>query len=82
MTLLKDSDDELIKFENHYFEALKYKAIGNYTRAIVELEKCQQLFPNDVSVDFEFSKNYFELNKLLEAELYIEKSLKSSPDNF
>lgn len=82
LTLLKDDDDNLIKFENHYFEALKYKAIGNYTRAITELEKCQQLFKDDVAVDFEFSKNYFALNKLLEAELYIEKSLKSEPDNF
>ncbi|PCI10193.1 MAG: hypothetical protein COB73_03860 [Flavobacteriaceae bacterium] len=82
LTLLKDDDDKLIKFENHYFEALKYKAIGNYTRAITELEICQQLFKDDVAVDFEFSKNYFALNKYLEAALYIEKSLKSEPENF
>lgn len=82
LTLLKDDDDNLIKFENHYFEALKYKAIGNYTRAIIELEICQQLFSDDVAVDFEFSKNYFALNKLLESELYIEKPLKTDPDNF
>ena len=82
MVLLEDADDKLIKFENHYFEALKYKAIGNYTRAITELEKCQQLFTDDVAIDFEFSKNYFALNKYLEAELYIEKSLKSEPENF
>ena len=82
LTLLEDDDDKLIKFENHYFEALKYKAIGNYTRAITELEKCQQLFADDVAVDFEFSKNYFALNKYLEAELYIEKSLKADTDNY
>lgn len=82
LTLLEDDDDKLIKFENHYFEALKYKAIGNYTRAITELEKCQQLFADDVAVDFEFSKNYFALNKYLEAQLYIEKSLDSNPKNF
>lgn len=82
LILLNDDDDKLIKFENHYFEALKYKAIGNYTRAITELEKCQHLFADDVAVDFEFSKNYFALNKFLEAQLYIEKSLKSEPENF
>ncbi|MFK5879780.1 MAG: hypothetical protein QM478_09830 [Flavobacteriaceae bacterium] len=82
LMLLEDDDDRLIKFENHYFEALKYKAIGNYTRAITELEKCQQLFADDVAVDFEFSKNYFALNKYFEAQLYIEKSLKSEPENF
>ncbi len=82
LIILEDSDDTLIKFENHYFEALKYKAIGNYTRAITELEKCQQLFPDDKSVDFEFSKNYFLLNQFLPAELYIAKALKAEPENY
>jgi len=82
LTLLEDSEDVLIKFENHYFEALKYKAIGNNSRAIIELEKCQQLFPNDKSVDFELSKNYFGLRKYIEAELYIDNALKQDSDNY
>ncbi len=82
LLLLKDDDDKLIKFENHYFEALKYKAIGNYTRAISELEKCQLLFTDNVVIDFEFSKNYLALNKLLESQLYIEKSLITDPENY
>ncbi|MFT7331783.1 MAG: putative Zn-dependent protease [Roseivirga sp.] len=82
LTLLEDSDDVLIKFENHYFEALKYKAIGNNSLAIIELEKCQQVFPNDKSVDFEFSKNYFDLRKYIQAELYIDKALQQNSDNY
>jgi predicted Zn-dependent protease len=82
LTLLEDSDNVLIKFENHYFEALKYKAIGNNSLAIIELEKCQQLFPNDKSVDFEFSKNYFDLRKYIQAELYIDKALQQNSDNY
>ncbi len=82
MTLLKDDESNLIKFENHYFEALKYKAIGNYTRAITELEKCQQLFSDDKSVVFELSKNYFLLNKFVEAELYIENALGKDSENY
>ena len=82
MTLLKDDDSNLIKFENHYFEALKYKAIGNYTRAITELEKCQQLYSDDKSVVFELSKNYFFLNKFVEAELYIENALEKDSENY
>lgn len=83
LTLLKSSDDDIIKIENHYYEALKYKAIGNYTRAITELEKCQQLLLSDEpSVDFEFSKNYFFLNKFDGAALYIEKALKNNPTNY
>ena len=82
LTLLEDSDDNLIRFENHFFEALKYKAIGNFSRAITELEKCQQLFPNDDSIEFELSKNHLSLNHLTESALYIEKALTSKPDNF
>ncbi len=82
LKLLEDSEDALIKFENHYFEALKYKSIGNNSRAIIELEKCQKLFPNDKSVDFEFSKNYFYLRKYIEAELYIDKALQQESGNY
>lgn len=81
MTLLKDADDAIIKFENHYFEALKYKAIGNYTRAITELEKCEQLKANNKAVAFELSKNYLALNKPNEAQLYIKQSLKNDSKN-
>jgi tetratricopeptide (TPR) repeat protein len=79
LTLLEDSDDDRILFENHFFEALKYKAIGNFSRAITELEKCQQLFPNDDSIEFELSKNHLSLNHLIEATLYIEKAMNSKP---
>lgn len=82
MLLLKDSDDNRIKFESHFYDALKYKAIGNYTRAITELEKCQQIVTDDVSIDFEFSKNYFLLNKYESAALYIEKALKIETNNY
>jgi len=82
LLLLKDADDNRIKFENHFFEALKYKAIGNYTRAIIELEKSQQLFPDETAVDFELSKNYFALNKWYESVLYIEKALQVESTNF
>lgn len=82
LTLLKDADDNLIKFENHYFEALKYKATGNYNLAIIELEKCQQIFKNDASISFELSKNYYRLQKFDEAKLYIEKALAIDSNNY
>lgn len=82
LILLEDSDDNRIRFENHFFEALKYKAVGNYSRAITELEKCQQLYANDDSIEFELSKNHFSLKNYIEAALYIEKALISNPNNF
>jgi predicted Zn-dependent protease len=82
LTLLKDSDDTRIKFENHFYDALKYKAIGNYSRAIIELEKCQQLFPKEYSLAFEFAKNYYFQNKFDEAALYIEEALHNDPESY
>lgn len=82
LTLLDDADDKQIKFENHYFEALKYKAIGNYSKAIIELEICQDLFKDNNSIIFELSKNYYLLNKFSEAQLYLDKVLKKEPDNY
>jgi len=82
LILLEDSDDDRILFENHFFEALKYKAIGNFSRAITELEKCQQLFPSDDSIEFELSKNHLFLSHFTEAALYIEKALMTKPNNF
>jgi tetratricopeptide (TPR) repeat protein len=82
LLLLKDTDDNQIKFENHYFESLKHKAIGNYTRAITELENCQQLFADNKAIAFEFSKNYFELKKYGEAELYVNKALQIDSENY
>ena len=82
MEIMQDSDDVRIKFENHYYEALKYKAIGNYSRAITELEKCQQLDAENASVAFEFSKNYYLLNKFNESSLYIESALNLDAKNY
>jgi tetratricopeptide (TPR) repeat protein len=82
LILLKDADDNQIKFENHYFESLKYKAIGNFTRAIIELENCQELFTDNKSIAFELSKNYFKLQKYGEAELYINKALEIDSENY
>lgn len=82
LQLLQDADDNRVKFEHHYFEALKYKAIGNYSRAITELENCQQLYKDELAVDFELAKNYYALKQFNEAQLYIEKVLSIEPDNY
>lgn len=81
LILLEDADGDQIKFENHYFEALKYKAIGNYTRAITELEKCKEYKKKDISVAYELSKNYLQLGRFQEAQSYIEEVLKKAPKN-
>ena len=80
--LAKDSlEEENLKFQQFFFKALSEKSIGNYQKAIENLESCHQISINDATVFFEFSKNYFELNKMLLAKEYINRGLLKEPKN-
>lgn len=74
-------EEKELQFQHYFFEALKQKAIKNYTNAIKNLELCEDIKSNNKAVAFEFSKNYFHLEKYFEAELFIEKALKNDPGN-
>ncbi|MFO7672689.1 MAG: hypothetical protein R6V74_03175 [Lutibacter sp.] len=75
------AEENSLKFQTHFFEALKQKAIKNYGKAIESLEKCNETDSLNVSVLFEFSKNHLELNNYLEAELFIDKALEIEAEN-
>ena len=80
--LAKDLTEEKgLKFQQFFFKALSEKSIGNYQKAIQNLEICNQILPNDVAVFFEFSKNYLLLNTTLEAKEYIKRALEKDPEN-
>ena len=70
-----------LKFQNYFFKALSDKSIGNYHKAIENLENCNQLLSNDVAVFFEFSKNYLLLNNTLLAKTYINRALEKDAQN-
>lgn len=46
------------QFQEHFFEALKQKAIENYEKAIEALESCEKIEPDNPVVFFELGKNY------------------------
>ena len=75
-------EQNFLKFQDHFFKALAQKSIYNYRIAIQNLEKCNELKPNDVSVLFELSKNYLMMKKFLEAELYAQQALKIDANNY
>jgi len=77
---LRNEQKEL-NFQKFFFEALQQKAIGNFDKAIGALENCQNIKENDKAVNFELSKNYFELEKYIEAEAYVKKGLEVDPEN-
>ena len=76
------SEENFLKFQESFFKALAQKSIYNYRAAIQNLEKCNEIKPNDVSVLFELSKNYVLLNTFFEAEYYAKQALSLEPNNY
>jgi len=74
-------EDNNLKFQTFFFEALKQKAINNFSKAIENLEQCYQIDSTSLAVEFEFSKNYLSLKNHFEAEIFINKALEKEPKN-
>jgi tetratricopeptide (TPR) repeat protein len=67
------------EFQDNYYESLKQKGIENYDKAIIALEKCLTLEPNNPVVFFELGKNYLAQKKYKEAYDNFEKVTKIDP---
>ena len=74
-------EQRALNFERFFFQALSERAINNFDKAIVALEKCQNIRSNDIAVNFELSKNYYAQEKYLEAITYVDKALTIGPEN-
>lgn len=75
------TEENNLKFQTSFFEALKQKAIKNYPKAIENLENCYQIDSSNTAVQFELAKNYFFLKRNYEAEVFINKALYKKPNN-
>ena len=72
---------ETDEFQELFFEALKQKGIENYDRAIVALEKCLKLQPENANVFNELGKNYLKIKDYKNAYNSFEKATKIDPKN-
>jgi len=80
--VVKDLEEEKqLKFQQYFYKALSEKSIKNYQKAIENLELCNEVLPDNVSVFFEFSKNYLLLNKTIDSKFYINKALEQEPED-
>lgn len=73
------TEEKNLQFQQSFFKALSAKAIRNYQKAIGHLESCNEILPNNPVVFFEFSKNYFLLNRNQLAKEYINRALSKKP---
>lgn len=69
------------EYKDSFYESLKQKGIENYDKAIVSLEKCIKLKPNDAVAYFELGKNYFALKEYQNAQSSFEKAAQLDPKN-
>ena len=69
------------QFQEHFYEALTQKGIENYDRALVALEKCLLLQPENAVVHFEIGKNALALKDYKKAYDSYEKATKIDPTN-
>lgn len=69
------------EYQDAFYESLKQKGIENYDKAIVSLEKCVKLKPNDAVAYFELGKNYLSLKEYQNAQNNFEKATQLDPKN-
>jgi len=69
------------EFQNNFYESLKHKGMENYDKAVVSLEKCLKIQPNNPTLFFELGKNYLAQKKYKEAYDNFEKATKIDPKN-
>ena len=72
---------ETDKFQDYFYESLTQKGIENYDKAIVALEECLKLKPNDATIYSEMGKNYFGLKNYEQSYSSYEKAAQIDPKN-
>ncbi|MFV8391461.1 tetratricopeptide repeat protein [Flavobacterium sp. LB2P6] len=84
--LLAQTEPEEIKldsdqFQEFFYESLLQKGIENYDKAVVALDKCVKIKPNDPAVYYELGKNYLALKEYKNAYSSFEKATQIDPKN-
>lgn len=62
------------QFQDAYYDALIQKGIENYDKAIVSLEKCKELQPENAVIYHELGRNYYFRKDFVNAENYFKKA--------
>ncbi len=68
-------------FQDSFYESLKQKGIENYDKAIIELEKCLKIQPENATIYFELGKNYLAEKEYKKAFDSFESATKIDSNN-
>jgi len=75
-SLLSVSNDSIhVKFQIHFYEALKQKALENYSKAIDALVICNSLNSSESVIFHELGTNYFKLKQYENSEFNFQKAI-------
>jgi tetratricopeptide (TPR) repeat protein len=69
------------EYQDAFYDALLQKGIENHDKAILSLEKCLKVQPEDAVVYFELGKNYLALKEYKMAYEKFEKATQLDPKN-
>ena len=75
-------DSTHVKFQTHFYDAMKQKALENYSKAIDALVICNSLNPTEPAVFHELGINYFNIKQYDSAEYNFQKAIALEGDNF
>jgi tetratricopeptide (TPR) repeat protein len=86
VSLLAQTEPEQItmvntEFQDSFYEALLQKGIENYDKALIALEKCLKVQPEDATIYFELGKNYLALKNYENAYNSFEHAALIDPKN-
>lgn len=76
------TESSRVEFQGHFYEALKHKALENYTKAIEELLLCVDINPKESAIFFELGTNYFNSSQFKQAEHNFKRAISLNPTNF
>lgn len=77
ITLEKNED----AFQLNFYEALKYKGLEDYNKAVAYFLECKKIDPHNATIDFELGKSYFLLKDFDQAEKHLTVANQKKPDN-
>ena len=71
-----------VEFQAHFYEALKHKALENFSKAIEELLLCIKIDFSESAIFFELGTNYFKDEQFQKAETNFKKAIALNDTNF